>query len=139
MQPTTCRIGRSPTTLLLTILLTLPLVLQMPPVRAQDPTSVYQIGPIDTPARLREAERRVRNLGHDFTTRQEGDWQSLGFIVVTPLLASPLDVSNQLGRLHDSGLDDVTLMRSGTYARRVSVGVYGAQANARRRADLVRS
>jgi len=55
--------------------------------------------------------------------------------VVTPVLASPLHVSNQLGRLHDSGLDDVTLMRSGTYARRV----YGAQANARRRADLVRS
>ncbi len=93
------------------------------------------IGPISTPEQAAQVVEILRDYDVAFDRDIRAGRESLGFIIVSPVL-SGLDEGKELvAELKASGEEDVLFVAVGDYTNRVSAGVYRTERSASRRQE----
>lgn len=103
--------------------------------RASRPVSDarYSFGPFDDLTKIQQVIPLLEVKGIPVEQREKMERESLGFIVVSPRLESPYEVSELLRSLRNSNINDIVYLQVGDYQQRVSMGVFGKQIDAVRR------
>ncbi len=97
----------------------------------------YDLGPFFEMGKVEEVVRFLESHDVQAGFAEKKERQPLGYIVVSRRFESRAAAGNMMDTLAIKGIRDLTYMRAGDYAGRISMGAYSNEANARVREDVL--